>query len=338
VDALLLPERLREIAKIAGRPSLAGARAASQLFFSEVTAMRQRLLSLLALLLAAPVGAANLLQNPSFQTNLSGWSTPFDSMAVWDGSGRAAPGSAHATSTYVQGNAVPEAGIYQCVPVIPGRSYAFGASFFVPSNVAAEQQIAAVLIVNWYSDASCGGGFVDQTIYGLQVLRDTWFDSQRNAAAPAGSNSAYFAVSASGSFNGPTIQPIEAYIDDAYFYSDQTCADSAGNLCLGGRFRVYGDWAAPTQNKSGYMQAVPVTADSGLFWFFAPSNLEMFVKVLDACSDPYNRYWVFASGLTNVQTTLNVEDTVRGGTKTYLNSQGTAFVPVQDTSAFATCP
>jgi hypothetical protein len=64
--------------------------------------------------------------------------------------------------------------------------------------------------------------------------------------------------------------------------------------------------------------------------------VETVVKVLDACS--FNqRFWVYAGGLTNVQVTLTVTDTVKGVVKTYTNPQGTAFQPIQDTNAFATC-
>lgn len=51
-----------------------------------------------------------------------------------------------------------------------------------------------------------------------------------------------------------------------------------------------------------------------------------------------DRYWVFAGGLTDVQTRITVTDTRTGNIKTYLNLQGTAFQPIQDTGAFATCP
>jgi hypothetical protein len=47
---------------------------------------------------------------------------------------------------------------------------------------------------------------------------------------------------------------------------------------------------------------------------------------------------VFAAGLTNVEVTLNVTDTRNGTPKTYFNPLGTPYAPVQDTSAFATCP
>ena len=57
------------------------------------------------------------------------------------------------------------------------------------------------------------------------------------------------------------------------------------------------------------------------------------VKVLDACSFAGST-WVFAAGLTNVEVVLTVTDTVTGATRRYRNPKGTAFAPVQDTSAF----
>ncbi|HTR02026.1 MAG TPA: hypothetical protein VMN82_02435, partial [Thermoanaerobaculia bacterium] len=63
------------------------------------------------------------------------------------------------------------------------------------------------------------------------------------------------------------------------------------------------------------------------------SNVETVVKVLDGCALGGHR-WVFGSGLTNVEVTIQVTDSLNPGTvKTYVNPQGTAFQPIQDTSA-----
>jgi len=52
-------------------------------------------------------------------------------------------------------------------------------------------------------------------------------------------------------------------------------------LCLhGNRFTATVAWTAPGLG-SGAGQAVPLTADTGLSWFFSSSNLELTVKVLD---------------------------------------------------------
>jgi hypothetical protein len=61
------------------------------------------------------------------------------------------------------------------------------------------------------------------------------------------------------------------------------------------------------------------------------------IKVLNGCG-VNNNYWVFAGGLTNVQVMLTVTDTQTGSVRTYTNPINTAFLPIQDTGAFATCP
>ena len=115
-----------------------------------------------------------------------------------------------------------------------------------------------------------------------------------------------------------------------------TCAADASTLCLSNsRFRVTAAWRSPT--ASGVAHAVSLTGDTGYFWFFDAGNVEAILKVLNACG-LNSRYWVFGSGLTNVEVTLRVTDTNNGVTKTYVNPFNTAFQPVQDTDAFATCP
>jgi hypothetical protein len=92
------------------------------------------------------------------------------------------------------------------------------------------------------------------------------------------------------------------------------------------------------QGATGNATAVVETTDTGLFWFFTANNIEAIIKVVNACTfADAPRYWVFAGGLTNVQVVLTVTDTQTGTVRTYTNPQGTAFAPIQDTNAFATC-
>lgn len=116
-----------------------------------------------------------------------------------------------------------------------------------------------------------------------------------------------------------------------------TCTADSATLCLQDkRFQVRASWQT-ADGTSGPGQAVSLTADTGYFWFFAASNLELVVKVLDGCALD-GSYWVFGGGLTNVYVALTVTDTSNGRTRTYINSQGTAYQPLQDTAAFAACP
>jgi hypothetical protein len=111
------------------------------------------------------------------------------------------------------------------------------------------------------------------------------------------------------------------------------CAASASVLCLNGsRFRVTASFQS--SGGSGTGTAVPLTGDTGYFWFFSSNNVEIVIKVVDGRA--FNsRYWVFAGGLTNVNVVITVTDTQTGASQTYVNPQGVAFQPIQDTGAFA---
>jgi hypothetical protein len=115
------------------------------------------------------------------------------------------------------------------------------------------------------------------------------------------------------------------------------CIPSDTTLCVGNsRFSVRATFDDGHGN-AGQAHAVALTGDTGYFWFFSSTNVEMVTKLLDACP-LNNRFWFFAGGLTNVHVVTTVLDTKTQTTKTYRNPPNTTFLPVQDTSAFATCP
>lgn len=102
------------------------------------------------------------------------------------------------------------------------------------------------------------------------------------------------------------------------------------------RFRIEVSWE-DFEGNSGAGHPVQLTDGSGYFWFFDADNIELVVKVLDACIPPYHRFWVFAAGLTNVEVTMTVTDTEAEEELVYTNPLGQAFQPILDTDAFATC-
>ncbi len=110
------------------------------------------------------------------------------------------------------------------------------------------------------------------------------------------------------------------------------CVPSSSRLCLqAGRFAVEAVWKDFAGN-SGSGTAVPITSDTGYFWFFAPSNVEVVTKVLDG--RPLNaKFWVFYGALSNVEYTLTVTDTLTGVQRQYHNPSG-RFASVGDTAAF----
>lgn len=115
------------------------------------------------------------------------------------------------------------------------------------------------------------------------------------------------------------------------------CFSSPTVLCLGNRYAVTVEWATEQGGGgSGDGFAVPETIDTGMFWFFDPSNLELMIKVLDACA-VNGRTWVFFSGLTNVGFDLRVTDTQTDETLTYENPDQTTTIPRLDTAGFDNC-
>jgi ELWxxDGT repeat protein len=110
------------------------------------------------------------------------------------------------------------------------------------------------------------------------------------------------------------------------------CAPASNRLCLqGNRFAVEASWR-DFFGGGGVATAVPLTADTGYFWFFADSNVETMVKVLDG-RGTNGRFWVFFGALSNVETTLTVTDTETGEVRTYFNPLG-RFASVGDVEAF----
>lgn len=110
------------------------------------------------------------------------------------------------------------------------------------------------------------------------------------------------------------------------------CVASDSALCLnGGRFRVevaWGDFAGNT----GAGHGVALTGDTGYFWFFTASNVELVVKAVDGRAVNGN-FWVFYGALSNVPYTITMTDTATGTVRSYVNPSGN-LGSVADTTAF----
>jgi len=174
-----------------------------------------------------------------------------------------------------------------------------------------------------------GAGFVDigsvpadATLVDVTNLDPATAYGFRVRARNSVGNSAYSNVATATTSEGPGV-----------------CVPSDTNLCLlDGRFKVEVDWK-DFEGVTGQGMVVPFgSADSGLFYFFDADNWEMLVKMVDACSSPFNSFWVFAAATTNVEYTLRVTDTERGVIQPYFNPLGNAAAAITDTAAFATCP
>jgi len=110
------------------------------------------------------------------------------------------------------------------------------------------------------------------------------------------------------------------------------CTPDDGTLCLNGdRFRVEASWR-DFSGSTGTGHAVPLTSDTGYFWFFDSANVELVIKVLDG-RGINGHFWVFYGALSNVEYTIIVTDTETGQVRRYTNPLG-EFGSVGDTEAF----
>ncbi|MEM1247207.1 MAG: reprolysin-like metallopeptidase [Acidobacteriota bacterium] len=114
------------------------------------------------------------------------------------------------------------------------------------------------------------------------------------------------------------------------------CREEA--LCLlGGRFEIDVAWRDARSGNSGRGSAdrFPGSDQSGTFWFFDESNVELVVKMLDGTS-LNDRFWHYYGALSDVEYWISVRDTRTEEQRTYHNPQGElcgaadvdAFVPL----------
>lgn len=297
-----------------------------------------RILVILCGLCALCARADNLLPNAGFNADIGGWTPNYSGGISLSWNGLDARGSSGSGSLRITNTSSVDSRGYNvfgiCVPVTAGQTYHEGASFYFPGGQAQGGEFT--LFVQFYSSADCSGNIISN-VYApiLSPAPDTWqrLDTQP-AVVPAGAIRAFALFGFRKIGDGGSIV---GNLDDLVFElaGANLCFSSDDQLCLGSRFRVTAQWTSSTGSGNGH--ATQLASDTGTFWFFSPNNLEALVKALDACA-LNGRKWVFAGGLTNVNVVLSVTDLRTFTMKTYVNPLNTAFQPVQDTSAFSTCP
>jgi len=133
-----------------------------------------------------------------------------------------------------------------------------------------------------------------------------------------------------------TVRTLSTPLADAGFAAVSTPALAL----LGGRFRATVRATDPRTGRTVEGEAVPKADGFGYFslpgFTGDPSFPEVFVKMTDATALPGGYFWVFHTGLTDVEYTLTVTDQVTRAVKTYRRGapDGTELCGEADTSAF----
>jgi len=177
-----------------------------------------------------------------------------------------------------------------------------------------------------------------QTILGIigQTLNNQYILTWTSAARDGGSHDVTVQVQNQGASASQTVSYSQANTPCAT--GGAACVEGPNTMCLRqGRFRVEVVWTDLAGNQGLGSVASCGTPDSGLFWFFDPSNWEMLIKVINGCGFN-NRYWVFFAATTNLGYRLTVTDTLTNVQRVYTNPPGTPAPAVTDNMAFATCP
>jgi hypothetical protein len=122
------------------------------------------------------------------------------------------------------------------------------------------------------------------------------------------------------------------------------CVRDERTACLYDRFEVrveMKNFADPPVTFPGFIQtyqgASSETEQSVSFYSFNEGNVELFIKMVDACTTPWLAFWVFAAGATNAATDIVVRDSLSEEIYTIQNPSGFVFHTVANPQAFKTC-
>jgi len=209
-----------------------------------------------------------------------------------------------------------------------------------PSNLTATAASTSEIDLAWTDNSSNETGFsIERRGVGGTYQVVATVGANVHAAAVTGLDPASFSLFRVRATGATASSPYSAEAPAATLAVIGACVPGTNALCLtGGRFEASVDWHTATATGSGFAVPLPAAPQSGLFYFFDPTNIEMLIKVLNACVPPFNHYWVFFAATTNVEFAVVVADTQTGKTVAYFNPLNRSAPPVQDINAFATCP
>lgn len=168
-------------------------------------------------LMVSPAGAQNMLTNPSFDSDGSGWSVDNSSLvqAIYRSDvgstliGGSGPGSLEIQFSLWNG---ASGGVHQDVAVAEGVTYTIACSSYAPSvdNPAAD----APLFVQWYDEDDI---FIDQLAFHPTFVYDQWMRIGGDATAPPGAARVRVGPTVSNSIDNEETRPGILYTDDVFF-------------------------------------------------------------------------------------------------------------------------
>ncbi len=115
---------------------------------------------------------------------------------------------------------------------------------------------------------------------------------------------------------------------------ESSCVADRNTLCLqDSRYQVRATWQTGDERTGTANVSELAEDDSGLFWFFAPDNPEILIKVLDGCA-VNDHVWIYGASTTDLGYVIRVTDTVTEAVREYRNDPGVAAPAITDAEAF----
>lgn len=209
-----------------------------------------------------------------------------------------------------------------------------------PSNLQVHAHSTTEIMLSWTDSSGETGYRIERKTLGGAYQEVATTSANSTSLILGGHAEATFYTFRVRAENGSGLSGYSNEAGTATNATPAPCVESSTTLCLNNdRFEVSVRWKAGANQGPGTAIPLAFAPDSGLFYFFSQSNIEMLVKVLNACVPSLgDKYWVFYAATTNVEFTLTVTDTQTGVVKVYFNPENNAAQPIQDTGAFSTCP
>ena len=149
--------------------------------------MRTFLFLLIATAIAPPIFAANLVANPSFAQDLSGWFTLYTSFDAADNAPDSVGGSARSTVvsstvSFPPGGAETTLALSQCISTGEG-TYVFGGKVLIPSGQTKDG--SGSIVLTFYSGPDCVTGVLGTTSM-ITSTTGSWETLSDQHIAPGG--------------------------------------------------------------------------------------------------------------------------------------------------------
>ena len=171
---------------------------------------------------------------------------------------------------------------------------------------------------------------LDYTLTVVDTATGQTFNTYHKAPPPPGSSQSFGDYDFFGG-TSPKCSPVTITQSQT---SAGSCANTSSTLCLHNRFAVSltahdNPDRCGSNCPSSAGLPIPVNTQFGFFTTPQlsgdPSDLQMFVKMIDASSIPqFNAFWVFLGGLTDLDVTITVTDTRNGKQKIYNKPAGSS--------------